>query len=203
MTVDLNLGHTALILDTCRKRGLLRNQAAYVLATAYWETAKTMKPVVEAFWLSEEWRRANLRYYPWYGRGFVQLTWRDNYVKAGKALKLDLTTDPSKVMEPNVSAEILVVGSLEGWFTKKKLGDYITLQKSDYLNARRIINGMDKASDIAALARAYEAALLDEGYGVTQPPADYVAPVKTPSNSAGFWAGIVKVLAGLFLRKSQ
>jgi hypothetical protein len=48
---------------------------AYVLATTQWETAQTFKPVREAFWKDEEWRRVNLaRYYPYYGRGFVQLT---------------------------------------------------------------------------------------------------------------------------------
>lgn len=200
MTVNLELGHTRLILDKCHKHGLLRNQAAYVLATAYWETAKTMNPVIEAFWMSETWRRVNLRYYPWHGRGFVQLTWRDNYVKAGKALKLDLTTDPNKVMEPDVSAEILVLGSLEGWFTGKKLGDYITLQKSDYINARRVINGTDKASDIAALARAYEATLLADGYGVSQPIADYVPT--TPA-ATGFSAFLAKLIAAFFQRKTS
>ena len=75
MKADLTLGHTVLIISSCMRYGLLRNQAAYVLATAYWETARTMEPVREAFWMSEEWRRANLRYFPWYGRGFVQLTW--------------------------------------------------------------------------------------------------------------------------------
>lgn len=199
MTVNMNLGYTTIIVDTCRKHGLLRNQAAYVLATAYWETAKTMNPVVEAFWKSEEWRRVNLRYYPWHGRGFVQLTWRDNYVKAGKALKMDFTTNPAKVMEPKISAEILVLGSMQGWFTGKKLGDYITLQKSEYVNARRVINGTDRATEIAALAREYESALLSDGYGVTQPPADYVAAVNKPSS--GFWAGIVKAILQFFQGK--
>jgi predicted chitinase len=29
-----------------------------------------------------------LRYYPWYGRGLIQLTWQDNYQKASDALKI-------------------------------------------------------------------------------------------------------------------
>ena len=40
--MDLKLGHTQLIIDTAKEYGLLRNQLAYVLATAYWETARTM-----------------------------------------------------------------------------------------------------------------------------------------------------------------
>ena len=170
MKVDFELGHTKLIVSACMRYGLLRNQAAYVLATAYWETARTMEPVKEAFWLSEAWRKKNLRYFPWYGRGFVQLTWETNYHKAGAELGVDLTTDPNKVMEPEISAEILVVGSRDGWFTGKKLADYITLQRSNYRGARRIINGTDKAAAIAEIAREYEEALLAEGYGLEQVP---------------------------------
>lgn len=154
--MDLNKGYTQLIINECLKEGLYRNQIAYVLATTYWETAKTMKPVREAFWLSEDWRKNNLRYYPWYGRGFVQLTWEENYIKAGKKLGLDLTTNPDVVMSPEVSARIAVVGMKEGWFTGHKLSDYITLYKSDFKTARKIINGTDKASVIASLAREYD-----------------------------------------------
>lgn len=163
---NLEIGHTADIITACRKHGLLRNQAAYVLATAYWETARTMEPVKEAFWLSDNWRRKNLRYYPWYGRGFVQLTWERNYIRAGEKLGMDLTTDADAVMEPSVSAEILVVGSRDGWFTGKKLSDYVTLQASNYRGARRVINGTDKAAAIAEIARDYEKALKLQGFGI-------------------------------------
>src|SRR5688572_29351341 len=61
---------------------------AYALATACHETACTMQPVREAFWLSENWRSRNLRYYPFYGRGYVQLTWKANYDKADRELGL-------------------------------------------------------------------------------------------------------------------
>ncbi|MCP3972048.1 MAG: hypothetical protein GY717_17325 [Rhodobacteraceae bacterium] len=114
--------------------------------------------------------KRNLRYYPWYGRGFVQLTWERDYHKAGTELGVDLTTDPAKVMQPEISAEILVIGSLEGWFTGKKLADYITLQRPNYRGARRIINGTDKAAAIVEIAREYEQALLAEGYGLEAMP---------------------------------
>jgi putative chitinase len=171
MIPDLNLGDSQLILKECKLAGLLRNQAAYIMATAWWETAHTVEPVKEAYWVknAEAWRKKNLRYYPWYGRGYVQLTWESNYIHAGKQLGLDLTTNPESVMVPDVSAKILVTGSLEGWFTGKKLGDYITLSKSDFKGARRIINGTDKAAAIAAIARAYDTALKAEGYGMEAP----------------------------------
>ena len=201
MSVDFNLGQTKLIASTCMKYGLLRNQAAYVLATAYWETAHTMEPVREAFWLSEDWRKKNLRYYPWYGRGFVQLTWESNYHKASSELGADLTTDPDKVMQPDISAEILVLGSRDGWFTGKKLSDYITLQQSNYRGARRVINGTDKAAAIAELARDYEAALLSERYGLEESPPvvddnrDGTAPRKSKAQSKTIWAQATQMLA--------
>ena len=164
--IDLDIGDTRLILAHCKRSDLLRNQAAYVLATAFWETARTMEPVKEAFWMSEWWRETNLRYYPWYGRGYVQLTWKQNYERAGRELDLDLTTDPDAVMVPNTASRILVLGCRDGWFTGKALSDYITLSLSDFIGARKIVNGRDKAETIAALARGYDAALLAEGYGV-------------------------------------
>lgn len=165
MGVDLSLGYTRQILSAAMRNGLRRNEAAYVLATAFWETAHTMEPVREAFWLSDDWRERNLRYYPWYGRGFVQMTWERNYHRASAELGLDLTSDPDKVMDPDISAEILVIGARDGWFTGKKLSDYLTPQESNYRGARRIINGTDKAAAIAEIAREYEAALLADGYG--------------------------------------
>lgn len=167
MQIDLNLGDTQLILEECARQGLSKAHTAYVLATARWETAHTMKPVREAFWLSEQWRKKNLRYWPWYGRGYVQLTWEDNYIFAGKQLGIDLTTNPDVVMQPDVSAKILVKGMVEGWFRKgKKLSTFTT-----YESMRDIINGdMAKVSkdtgkridvSIADIARAYEKALPD------------------------------------------
>ena len=179
MKVNLNLGHTQAILKACRKYGLLRNQAAYVLATAYWETGRTMLPVKEAYWLSENWRRKNLRYYPWYGRGYVQLTWETNYRKAGRKLGVDMVKNKDLALDPDIAAEVLVLGSKEGWFTGKKLKDYITLRRSNFTQARRIINGMDKASTIAGIARKYNKALRLGGYGVTASSILHPRPLHT------------------------
>jgi putative chitinase len=164
-----------LIIDTCKKEGLSRDGAAYVLGTVHWETNATFEPVKEAYWVknAEAWRKKNLRYYPWYGRGFIQLTWLENYIKAGKKLNVDLTSNPDKVMDPQISAKIAVIGMKEGWFTGKDLNDYIDgideSAKEDFLefyNARRIVNGMDKANQIAVLAEQYEKELRTSGYGV-------------------------------------
>lgn len=150
-----------LIIKYCNKHNLEYNQSAYVLATAWHETNNTMLPVIEAYWLSEEWRKKNLRYYPWYGRGFVQLTWEENYKRADTKLGLngDLIKKPSLAQYPEIAAEILVLGSKEGWFSKKKLSDYIGKYEKDYVNARRVINILDKAQKIAKEAELFEKAL--------------------------------------------
>lgn len=170
MTPDLTLGDTQSLIDACREKGLLRNEAAYVLATAWHETNRTMRPVREAYWLSEEWRMRNLRYWPFYGRGYVQITWETNYKRAGEAVGVDLLADLDAAMRPDVAAKIAVAGMVGGWFTGKRLSDYITLQKSDFVGARRIINGTDKAELIAGYAKAYDDALKAARYG--EEPAD-------------------------------
>ena len=163
--MDLELGYTRKLIDAAKAKGLLRNQTAYLLATSFWETAHTMKPVVEAFWLSENWRKNNLRYYPWFGRGFVQLTWKANYARAENELGVPFTQDPSLALDPDNAANIAVLGMLEGWFTKYKLDDFIDLQHSDFLHARQIINRMDKATEIAAIAQHYDDDLKAEWVG--------------------------------------
>lgn len=191
MPVNLTLGDTQLIINTCIKHKLLRNQAAYVLATAYWETARTIKPVVEAYWLSENWRKKNLRYYPWHGRGYVQLTWKANYIKAGQELGVNFIKNPDLLLEPKYSAEVLVLGSKDGWFTGKKLSDYITLQRSGFVGARRIINGVDKKNEIAKIAKQYDKLLLREGYGVKEVIDSVLEPIEplTPTTkpTSPFW----------------
>ncbi|MEM7303349.1 MAG: hypothetical protein AAF468_19895 [Pseudomonadota bacterium] len=172
--MDFDLGLTRKIIAEAKDMGILRNQLAYILATAFWETGRTMRPVKEAHYLgprAEAWRRKNLRYWPWYGRGLVQLTWERNYIRAGKKLGRDFTINKDDVMEDDATVKILLIGSMEGWFTGKKIGDYITLQKSDFVNARRVINGRDKAHAIAEIARDYDRALKREGYGETDTPA--------------------------------
>lgn len=156
--LDLNLGHTGLIRDACAAASLTVPQSAYVLATAFWETARTMLPVEEAYYLgapAEAYRRS-LRYYPWHGRGFAQLTWERNYIRAGQTLGVDLISRPERAMDPEISAQILVIGSRDGWFTGKRLSDYIGPGRCDYVQARRVINGLDAAAAIADLALEYE-----------------------------------------------
>jgi len=144
------------IKSECAAQGIgLKTQIAYVLATVEWETNKTFAPVKEAYWLSEDWRRANLRYYPYYGRGYVQLTWKNNYAKYSQILGEDLTNNPDLALKPEIALFVLVHGFKTGTFTGRKITDYINSGAADFVNARRCINGTDHAHDIARLAEKY------------------------------------------------
>lgn len=210
--MKMDLGYTRLIIEECRKAGLLRNQCAYVLATAFHETAHTMKPVRE---MGGEKYLKSKPYYPYVGMGFVQLTWKRNYEKAGKALGVDFVANPKRLLEPAYSAAILVTGMKEGWFTGKSLEDYITLYKSDYTGARRIVNGTDRAKLIAGHAVEYEAALKAMGYGEEKPvepvkpspapspaPAPQSPPAPKPEPKRGIWTIIFEIIGNLLRGKS-
>jgi hypothetical protein len=151
------------ILKECKKQGCLQNQAAYILATVEHETGGLFLPVREAYWLSEEWRRKNLRYYEFYGRGFPQLTWKANYLKYEKIMGIPLVAEPDRAMNPDVSAFILVHGMMNGNFGVA-LPVYVNAQKTDYYNARRSVNILDKAEKIARLATKWYGQLTKEGY---------------------------------------
>lgn len=163
------------IRNACIDAGLdLTSQIAYVLATVEHETGGTFQPVREAFYISEDfdtceaWRRKHLRYYPYYGRGLVQLTWLDNYRRYSPKLSerfgvpVDLVKNPDEALKSEYAVFILVDGFKVGFFTGKKLTDYIDESGSDFVNARRCINGIDQAEHIAALAEKYQEALDQE-----------------------------------------
>jgi len=140
----------------CQSHGIgLKTQIAYVLATVEWETNQTFKPVREAYWINEAWRKTNLSYYPFYGRGYVQLTWENNYKKYSDILGVDLVKTPDIAMDNNIALFILVHGFKTGIFTGRKITDYINANQTDFIKARRCINGNDHARDIANLAEEY------------------------------------------------
>jgi hypothetical protein len=160
------------IIKVMQERNVPLPWAAYILATAYHETAKKMQPVREGLNASDAWRKKNLRYYPWYGRGHVQLTWEENYKKADKELRLGgaLAKNADLALDPEISAEVMVRGMIDGWFSGDKKGRHTlarhitTGTKAQFRNARRIVNLMDKADLIAGHAMVYQEALTKAGY---------------------------------------
>lgn len=130
---------------------------AYALATVYHETAGSFQPVEEGYYLKGRAKafQKTLRYYPYFGRGYVQLTWKKNYQKASSALGIDFIKNPDALLDPENSFQILTRGLFEGWFGSK-LTTHINAQKTDYYNARRCINILDKAALIARYAKDFE-----------------------------------------------
>jgi hypothetical protein len=121
-----------------------------MLATAFHETNQTMQPVREAYWLSEAWRKQHLRYYPYYGRGYVQLTWKANYERASRYLGVDLVGSPDLAMNAGHAATVMYVGMTEGWFRKDSAGRVHNLARyfggsaNNPSGARNIINGREE-----------------------------------------------------------
>lgn len=190
-------GFNALLLASV---GMPIKHRAYILATAWHETAFTMQPIHE---------RGQVSYFDKYepgtkigkdlgntlkgdgyrfrGRGYVQLTGRRNYAKAGAALHIDLVGNPDKALEPATAAKIIVFGMSEGWFTAKKLGS------QSYVEMRRIVNGVDKAEQIAGYAVKFEAALAS----VTEAPQEPAKPETPPVTQNGAGKGIAAAVMAI------
>lgn len=162
---------------------------AYALATAYHETGQTMQPVVEnlnytSAGLLKTFKKyftpaeavayakkpqaiANRVYanrngngneasgdgWKYRGRGLPQITFHDNYAKFG------IANNPDKALEMPMAVKIMFDGMVDGMFTGHKLADYFNATKTDWVNARRIINALDKADEIAGHAKKINAAL--------------------------------------------
>lgn len=209
--MNLSTGDTQLILSECKRYKLSRNQAAYVLATVHHETGGKMKPISENLnysatglrktfpkyftpaqaqaYARQPQRIANRAYanrmgngnensgdgWRYRGRGYVQITGKSNYAKYG------IANNPDKALEAETAAHILVDGMVKGTFTGKKLSDYIGSKVVDYYNARKIINGLDRAKDVASYANVFDL-LLVKGYdNVIQFPKKANKPVPVPT----------------------
>lgn len=147
------------IIKEAQKQGITNKaQLAYILATTVHESGagKYMQEIASGS--AYEGRRDlgnnqagdGVRFK---GRGYVQITGRNNYTNWGKKLGLDLVGNPSLAERPEIAAQILVRGMKEGSFTGKGLNDYINGSKTDFEGARRIVNGTDKAGTFANTAR--------------------------------------------------
>ncbi|MFB2562418.1 hypothetical protein [Rhizobium sp. IMFF44] len=177
------------MLDEWQAKPFDSRWLAYMLATAFHETGKAMCPISEDLNYSADGLRATFPKYftvtqaaayarqpqkianrayasrmgngnetsgdgwRYRGRGLVQITGRDNYAKYG------IADDPDKALDPTKAVEILFDGMINGRFTGRKLADYFSATVTDWIGARKIINGTDRAADIAAYAKKFLAAL--------------------------------------------
>ena len=173
---------------------------AYMLATVKHECADTWKAI-------EEYGKGKDRKYGvpvtvtdpegksytnvYYGRGYVQLTWEENYRNMGTALKNRLLYEPALALNADIAYQIMSRGMRKGSFTGKKLETYISGDTCDYFNARRIINGTDQAQRIADYATKLEQVLRDSiaaavpgGVPTLAPEAPAPTPAPAPAASA-------------------
>jgi putative chitinase len=177
------------ILDAWETKPFDARWLAYMLATTYHETDNTMCAISEnlsysparllatfpkyftaaqaAAYARQPQRIANRAYanrmgngseasgdgWRYRGRGLVQITGRDNYAKYG------IADNPDDALDPVKAVEILFDGMTNGRFTGKKLADFFSAAVSDWTGARKIINGTDRAVDIAGYAKKFAAAI--------------------------------------------
>lgn len=168
------------------KRCCNKYHIAYMLATAKLETGHTFDPVEEANWLSWSVRKNYFEemYDPilgknenrrkmardnenttqgdgekYFGRGYVQLTWKKNYRKMQEKFKVDLINKRENALNHELAIKIMIYGSEQGIFTGAKLSTFINDSKKDYYNARRVINGTDEAAKIEGYAEKIEKCL--------------------------------------------
>jgi hypothetical protein len=146
---------------------------AYGMGTSWWETGRTMQPVREV---------GQGRGRPYgkpgahggqvpYGRGDVQLTWDAGYERADRELELAgrLLADFDLALRPDISARVLVEGMTEGWFTGRRFASCLPATGratlAQFVASRPIINGTDRAADVAGGAMAFQDALVAGVWG--------------------------------------
>jgi putative chitinase len=163
---------------------------AYELATTFHETAATMWPIAE-------YGKGEGHEYGepdpttgqcFYGRGFVQLTWADNYKRATSELQLDGDDDiywhADRALDPDIAGNVMYRGMREGWFTGEKLADYFNETRDDPIGARAIINPDNKGPLIAGYHADFLMALrlssLPEPAAIGPEPIEITITVASP-----------------------
>jgi predicted chitinase len=150
----------------------------YILGGVYHEVGKRMVPVREGFATTDAGARAvvaklfkagkisrnyalpNKAGVSFYGRGRIQTTWEENYRKLERRFGYPFTKNPDLLLDSVVDARVTLYGHVEGLWTGKKLSDYFNDRTSDWKNARRIVNGTDRADLIAGYGKAFHEALV-------------------------------------------
>ena len=191
---------------------LSTSQRAYVLATAWHETARTMQPIYErgikSYFnkyepetkigrdLGNTMKGDGFKYR---GRGFVQITGRANYNKMSSVVGVDLVENPDKALELNNAALIIVTGMTRGMFTGKRMADYVS-----YIDMRRVVNGTDKATMIAGYANKFEFALTEQARvvpAVTVQPDPAMPVPDAPPVKRGLLTALIDLIMAIFGRR--
>jgi putative chitinase len=89
----------------------------------------------------------------------VQLTWERNYKTMTDLLGVDFVNHPDLALELDNATNIMFMGMIKGLFTGKSLANYFNQTTDDWVNARKIINGLDKAQAIAMYGHNFYSAI--------------------------------------------
>lgn len=213
------------ILDAFATHGDGRAKTlAYALATAKHETGSRMVPVREGFAKDDAQARrivakraygkpAGKYSHVYYGRGQVQLTWLENYLNSSVDAGYDLVAYPDKMLDPVISARVLIKGLLDGRWNGKGKGIAFYLPTNgpdDLMGARRTVNITDKWELIGGYYTQFLAAIKEAGgVPVKTPPSPEVTPKPAPVTpepvieqpDTGGWSAFWSAVAALFNRK--
>ncbi len=146
---------------------------AYILATCVFETSKKMLPKEEVgtddyfrsmYDILGERSAVAIRMgnteegdgKKYKKRGVISLLGKSAYATFGELIGEDLVNNPELVLDLKISTKLLVEGMLKGWYTGVSLYNYITPSKTDYINARRTVNGVDNSKRISLMAEQLE-----------------------------------------------
>lgn len=139
------------ILEACNRHNVPDpSHQAYILATANHET--NLGQIMIEKWVPTQTQRnyvgklgnrtlAEAERYK--GRGFVQVTGRSNYRRYGKLFDRDFLNTPELLENPDVAADVIVLGMSVHGFTRPGfvLADLGSDGQFDFFNARGLING--------------------------------------------------------------
>lgn len=146
---------------------------ACMFGNTFHETGRTMTPIKEygssAYFIKRYWENKQVSKQlgntsaedavKYSGAGFIQLTGRTNFAKMGKLIGFDLLNHPELALDYGIATRIMFEGMVNGRFTGKALEDYFDDKTEDWVQSRRIINGLDKANEIAAYSKKFYAAI--------------------------------------------
>lgn len=141
--------HEVRLKNAAAKSGIKGTELAQLLAQVKHESWDFTK-LKEVGTLKDFAKKYDIRYSPqtakilgntkagdgakYYGRGYIQLTGKDNYMRAGQALKLDLLKHPELAARPDIAAKVAI------WYWKNRVQPRVlnfnnTSQVTKYINS--------------------------------------------------------------------
>ncbi len=196
--------HIDRLLAVCQRERLSVAQTAYVLATAHHESRMGLVMLDRASGWAYEGHMHLGNVQPgdgprFRGRGYILLIGRTSYLRWARYLDQPLVDQPGLAAEPEVAAEILVLGMKYGRFTGRTLAEFLNESVTDYVGARKVVDSQAQAGRVANIARRFEATLRNES--PAGPPASAVIEIQRQLRTVG-WPLVVDGIFGTISRQA-